>query len=94
MKRHAAWLASIVFAIAATVSSCSLESLSESSGVVNVVIGYQSKTINTVTAGTLLRAQGYLERRLAGIKDNLLRLAVGLEDVKDITADLARGLGV
>jgi NitT/TauT family transport system substrate-binding protein len=35
--------------------------------VVNVVIGYQSKTINTVTAGTLLRAQGYLERRLADI---------------------------
>ena len=67
MKRHAAWLASIVFAVAATVSSCSLESLSESSGVVNVVIGYQSKTINTVTAGTLLRAQGYLERRLADI---------------------------
>jgi NitT/TauT family transport system substrate-binding protein len=67
MKRHAAWLASIVFTIAATVSSCSLESLSESSGVVNVVIGYQSKTINTVTAGTLLRAQGYLEHRLADI---------------------------
>jgi NitT/TauT family transport system substrate-binding protein len=67
MKRHTAWLASIVFAIAATVSSCSLESLSESSGVVNVVIGYQSKTINTVTAGTLLRAQGYLEHRLADI---------------------------
>ncbi|HEY0225902.1 MAG TPA: ABC transporter substrate-binding protein, partial [Mycobacterium sp.] len=56
MKRHAVWLAAIVFAVAATVSSCSLESLSESSGVVNVVIGYQSKTINTVTAGTLLRA--------------------------------------
>jgi NitT/TauT family transport system substrate-binding protein len=67
MQRHAAWLASIVFAIPATVSGCSLESLSESSGVVNVVIGYQSKTINTVTAGTLLRAQGYLERRLADI---------------------------
>src|SRR6202012_4173412 len=67
MKRHTAWLASIVFAIAATVSSCSLESLSESSGVVNVGVGSQSKTINTVTAGTLLRAQGYLERRLADI---------------------------
>ena len=34
---------------------------------VNVVVGYQSKTINTVTAGTLLRAQGYLEQRLADI---------------------------
>jgi NitT/TauT family transport system substrate-binding protein len=46
-------------------SGCSLDSATQSSGnVVNVVIGYQSKTINTVTAGTLLRAQGYLERRL------------------------------
>ncbi|QFZ23971.1 ABC transporter substrate-binding protein [Saccharothrix syringae] len=31
---------------------------------VPVVVGYQSKTINTVTAGTLLRAQGYFEERL------------------------------
>lgn len=54
-------------AIATLASGCSLESLSRSSGVVNVVVGYQSKTINTVTAGTLLRAQGYLERRLADI---------------------------
>jgi NitT/TauT family transport system substrate-binding protein len=56
-----------VFGILAVASGCSLESLSQSSGVVNVVVGYQSKTINTVTAGTLLRAQGYLERRLADI---------------------------
>ena len=52
--------------LVAVASGCSLESLSESTGVVNVVVGYQSKTINTVTAGTLLRAQGYLERRLRG----------------------------
>ncbi|MFB7618698.1 ABC transporter substrate-binding protein [Kitasatospora sp. NPDC056181] len=32
---------------------------------VEVVVGYQSKTINTVTAGTLLRAQGYFEQQLA-----------------------------
>ncbi|HVW40249.1 MAG TPA: ABC transporter substrate-binding protein [Amycolatopsis sp.] len=31
---------------------------------VDVVVGYQSKTINTVTAGTLLRSLGYLEKRL------------------------------
>lgn len=31
-------------------------------------------------------------RAAAGIRDNLLRLAVGLEAVADITADLARGL--
>ncbi len=67
MKRRAIRLASVVIAIAALTPGCSLESLSQSSGVVNVVVGYQSKTINTVTAGTLLRAQGYLERRLADI---------------------------
>src|SRR3984885_12800688 len=69
MKRRVTKLLSLavtVVAVAAA-SGCSLESLSESSGVVNVVIGYQSKTINTVTAGTLLRAQGYLEHRLADI---------------------------
>ncbi|MET7460858.1 ABC transporter substrate-binding protein [Nonomuraea sp. NPDC005501] len=33
-------------------------------GKVKVVVGYQSKTINTVTAGTLLRSLGYLEKRL------------------------------
>jgi O-succinylhomoserine sulfhydrylase len=32
-------------------------------------------------------------RDAAGISDGLLRIAVGLEAVKDITADLARGLG-
>ena len=31
---------------------------------VSVVIGYQSKTINTVTAGTLLRDKGFFEQRL------------------------------
>jgi NitT/TauT family transport system substrate-binding protein len=70
MKMHAIRLLSVVTAginILALASGCSLESLSQSSGVVNVVVGYQSKTINTVTAGTLLRAQGYLERRLADI---------------------------
>ena len=71
MKRHAVRLASVALPVALTLtmvaSGCSLESLAESSGVVNVVIGYQSKTINTVTAGTLLRAQGYLEHRLADI---------------------------
>lgn len=32
------------------------------------------------------------ERAQAGITDNLIRLSVGLEDVKDIIADLQRGL--
>jgi O-succinylhomoserine sulfhydrylase len=32
-------------------------------------------------------------RAAAGIGDGLIRLAVGLEGVEDLTADLARGLG-
>ncbi len=32
------------------------------------------------------------ERAAAGIEDGLLRIAVGLEDIEDIKADLARGL--
>ena len=61
-------LAVLAAGLTVTVSGCSLDSASESSGdTVNVVIGYQSKTINTVTAGTLLRAQGFLERRLNDI---------------------------
>ena len=35
-------------------------------GKTKLVVGYQSKTINTVTAGTLLRSLGYLEKRLGG----------------------------
>jgi len=34
---------------------------------VNIVIGYQSKTIDTVNAGTLLRAQGTFEANLAAL---------------------------
>jgi O-succinylhomoserine sulfhydrylase len=32
------------------------------------------------------------ERAAAGISDNLIRLAVGLEDIEDLKADMARGL--
>jgi O-succinylhomoserine sulfhydrylase len=34
------------------------------------------------------------ERAAAGISEGLIRIAVGLEDLADIQADLARGLGV
>ncbi|UGQ13335.1 ABC transporter substrate-binding protein [Yinghuangia sp. ASG 101] len=52
---------------AAFLAACGADSDSGSGsgGTVEVVVGYQSKTINTVTAGTLLRAQGYFEKRLA-----------------------------
>jgi len=54
---------------AGSLAACSLDSQSESAGTVNVVIGYQSKTINTVTAGTLLKAKGFLEKRLEDISN-------------------------
>ncbi|MFE4635293.1 ABC transporter substrate-binding protein [Streptomyces sp. NPDC056773] len=46
---------------------------SGSSKTVTVTVGYQSKTINTVTAGTLLRSLGYFEQELAarGKKDGV-----------------------
>jgi NitT/TauT family transport system substrate-binding protein len=63
MRTPAARLASAAAALAILAAGCALDSASA----VNVVVGYQSKTINTVTAGTLLRAQGYLEHRLSDI---------------------------
>ncbi|MFC0439262.1 ABC transporter substrate-binding protein [Kutzneria buriramensis] len=50
----------------AFLTACSVAS-GATSNVVTLVVGYQSKTINTVTAGTLLRAQGYLEQRLSAL---------------------------
>src|SRR5206468_6940850 len=68
VKKRLIRLAALAVGLGIAASGCSLDSASNSSGnVVNVVIGYQSKTINTVTAGTLLRAQGYLEGRLYDI---------------------------
>ncbi|MFD6450085.1 ABC transporter substrate-binding protein [Nocardia sp. NPDC056541] len=62
--------APVALALALTAAGCSLESSDAApAGTVKVVIGYQSKTINTVTAGTLLKAQGYLEQRLQKITD-------------------------
>ncbi|MGW0158589.1 ABC transporter substrate-binding protein [Mycobacterium sp. NPDC003323] len=60
-------LVALLAALTASATACSLDSTASSDDVVNVVIGYQSKTINTVTAGTLLRAKGFLEHRLADV---------------------------
>ncbi|SHI07386.1 ABC transporter substrate-binding protein [Streptomyces sp. 3214.6] len=40
-----------------------------SGSTVTVTVGYQSKTINTVTAGTLLRSLGYFEKQLNALHD-------------------------
>ncbi|MFC9897052.1 ABC transporter substrate-binding protein [Nocardia sp. NPDC127579] len=56
--------APVLLAAALALTGCSLEQATADGDTVEVVIGYQSKTINTVTAGTLLRAKGFLEQRL------------------------------
>ncbi|MFC0527203.1 ABC transporter substrate-binding protein [Phytohabitans kaempferiae] len=60
-----------------------------------VVVGYQSKTINTVTAGTLLRAQGYFEKRLEELgRQTGKRYAVTWQDYDTgapITAQMMAG---
>jgi NitT/TauT family transport system substrate-binding protein len=65
MKRVLAALLAAV--VTSSLAACSLDSQSQSADTVNVVIGYQSKTINTVTAGTLLKAKGFLEKRLEDV---------------------------
>ncbi|MET8686821.1 ABC transporter substrate-binding protein [Streptomyces sp. NPDC004732] len=52
-------------------TACGGAAGAEDSRTVTVTVGYQSKTINTATAGTLLRSLGYFEEELAarGKKD-------------------------
>jgi O-succinylhomoserine sulfhydrylase len=52
-----------------------------------------TKTTITHPASTTHGRISEAARRAAGIGEGLLRVAVGLEDVADIQADLARGLG-
>jgi NitT/TauT family transport system substrate-binding protein len=62
--------AAIVAALVATwLSACSVADGASADADNVIVIGYQSKTINTVTAGTLLRERGYFEKRLAELGD-------------------------
>lgn len=51
-----------------------------------------SKTTITHPATTSHGRLSPAERQAAGIRDSLIRVAVGLEDVADLQADLARGL--
>ncbi|MBO0853084.1 MAG: ABC transporter substrate-binding protein [Nocardia sp.] len=63
MKLRRARILAVAALIATMATGCSLQQ-ADSGNTVTVVVGYQSKTINTVTAGTLLRAKGFLEQRL------------------------------
>ncbi|MEV7561565.1 ABC transporter substrate-binding protein [Streptomyces sp. NPDC089795] len=65
--------AAIALLLAPVATACAGPAGAADSRTVTVTVGYQSKTINTVTAGTLLRSLGYFEEELAarGKKDGV-----------------------
>ncbi|RDI65880.1 hypothetical protein DFR76_105198 [Nocardia pseudobrasiliensis] len=73
MKYRPARPLSAAAIVALAASGCSLESAA-SGDTVRVVIGCRSNTSNTVTAGTLLKAKGFLEQRLAHIDGHQYRV--------------------
>lgn len=66
-------------------SSFKVFSLAESLGGVESLIGHPA----TMTHAAIPRE----ERMRAGVTDSLLRLSVGIEDIKDLLADLEQALG-
>lgn len=92
MPRSARILSPVLaVAVALGATACSLSSDADS-GTTQIVVGYQSKTINAVTAGTLLRARGYFEKRLdeAGKKSGT-KYSVRWEDY-DTGAPITTGM--
>lgn len=62
------WAIAAAVAVGASMlAGCSIQAATAAGGTVQVVVGYQSETINTVTAGTLLKSLGYFERDLAAL---------------------------
>lgn len=80
-----------VVVAAAGLSACTVAGGAEGEpGTSTVTVGYQSKTINTVTAGTLLRERGFLEKRLAEVGDYQVRWA-DYDTGAPITAQMLAG---
>ncbi|MFD7461157.1 MULTISPECIES: ABC transporter substrate-binding protein [unclassified Streptomyces] len=52
-------------------TACGGDAQAGDGSTVTVTVGYQSKTINTVTAGTLLRSLGYFEKQLNALDDGV-----------------------
>lgn len=76
---------------ASTLSACGTSSEAASGDDHTIVIGYQSKTINTVTAGTLLKAQGYFEDRLEKLGDDYKVVWQDYDTGAPITAQMLAG---
>lgn len=62
--RRRALTATLACALLGSLSACGTPADASDGKTVTVTVGYQSKTINTVTAGTLLRSLGFFERAL------------------------------
>ncbi|MEV5341337.1 ABC transporter substrate-binding protein [Streptomyces sp. NPDC052676] len=69
MKRTA--VAASVLALLLPLTACGGDAEAGDRSTVTVTVGYQSKTINTVTAGTLLRSLGYFEKQLGALGDGV-----------------------
>jgi NitT/TauT family transport system substrate-binding protein len=69
MKRTAVAVSAGVLLL--PLSACGGDAEAGNGSTVTVTVGYQSRTINTVTAGTLLRSLGYFEKQLASLGDGV-----------------------
>ncbi|MFH8974278.1 ABC transporter substrate-binding protein [Streptomyces sp. NPDC017890] len=69
MKRTAVAVSAIVLLL--PLSACGGDAAAGNGSTVTVTVGYQSKTINTVTAGTLLRSLGFFEKQLNALGDGV-----------------------
>ncbi|MEV8554186.1 ABC transporter substrate-binding protein [Streptomyces glaucescens] len=69
MKRTAVAVSAL--ALLVPLSACGGDAGAGDGSTVTVTVGYQSKTINTVTAGTLLRSLGYFEKQLDALGDGV-----------------------
>ncbi|MGK3943449.1 ABC transporter substrate-binding protein [Streptomyces sp. RP5T] len=67
MNRTAVAASAVVLLL--PLSACGGDAEAGDGSTVTVTVGYQSKTINTVTAGTLLRSLGYFEKQLTSLGD-------------------------
>ncbi|WP_405617714.1 ABC transporter substrate-binding protein [Streptomyces sp. NBC_00076] len=69
MKHQRTAVATAAVALLLPLSACGGDASAGDSSTVTVTVGYQSKTINTVTAGTLLRSLGSFEKELNALHD-------------------------
>ncbi|CAM5479799.1 ABC transporter substrate-binding protein OS=Streptomyces tendae OX=1932 GN=GUR47_17745 PE=4 SV=1 [Streptomyces tendae] len=71
-KRTALPAAAAAVALLLSLTACGGDASADGDGsTVTVTVGYQSRTINTVTAGTLLRSLGYFEKQLNSLGDGV-----------------------